>query len=246
MNQNTANDRLEDVLTLAANADDEMLDTTLGGLLKRDDVEIDLDADDDVRELTLATLIVKLLRSGGMLNFQGPPSQSANASEVARIIDEYDIGSGVVANDDRGETPPVQSDGLPGVAGIDAFAPPVGEQTGNSEISDNAVSPGLLGGGDSADGADDDGDSDGDDLDANAGTGIETRDDIAKEIVANSAKYSSTEQVFEDFPTMKSLRTKRDVLTSGGSPMPPTANVDYKVDLGDSDEPDVDSGVLTE
>jgi hypothetical protein len=74
----------------------------------------------------------------------------------------------------------------------------------------------------------------------------ETRESIAKDIVANSAEYDSVEETLEDFPNKKSLRTKRQVLGSSGSPVPTVANADEKVEVGGGSEPEfeVTSGVL--
>jgi hypothetical protein len=74
----------------------------------------------------------------------------------------------------------------------------------------------------------------------------ETRESIAKDIVANSAEYDTVEETLEDFPNKKSLRTKRQVLTSSGSPVPTVANADDKVEIGGGSEPEfeVTSGVL--
>lgn len=72
------------------------------------------------------------------------------------------------------------------------------------------------------------------------------KEEIAQEIVANSAEYEDTESVLEDFPTEAALSTKKDSVTDDSATMPgmgATANADF----GDSEQEfDVGSGVLTE
>lgn len=71
-----------------------------------------------------------------------------------------------------------------------------------------------------------------------------TKDELAREIVANSADYDEPEDVREDFPTVAALETKRDQVTDSGGL--PGAGADFEANLGDDDDIDVSSGVLTE
>jgi len=65
------------------------------------------------------------------------------------------------------------------------------------------------------------------------------KDELAQEIVANSAEYEDTESVTEDYPTVEALKTKKQTLETGSSlpDMGVSAN-----DLGD--EIDVSAGIL--
>lgn len=68
------------------------------------------------------------------------------------------------------------------------------------------------------------------------------KDELATEIVANSAEYDDADTVREDYPTEAALETKRDQVTAGGGV--PTAG-GIEANLGD-DGPDIDvsSGLL--
>lgn len=71
------------------------------------------------------------------------------------------------------------------------------------------------------------------------------KEEIAEDIVANSAEYEDTEQVLDDFPTKAALQTKRETLSDDA--IMPGNGVSANISHGDSD-PDIDvsSGVLTE
>lgn len=83
-----------------------------------------------------------------------------------------------------------------------------------------------------------------DDIAANAQR-ESTKQELAQEIVANSAEYEDADAVREDYPTQKALQAKRDSLESGGMP---GAGGFGNVTGNDhpADEFDVSSGVLTE
>ncbi|WP_372479698.1 hypothetical protein ACAH01_14760 [Halomicrobium sp. HM KBTZ05] len=69
---------------------------------------------------------------------------------------------------------------------------------------------------------------------------IQEKERMAEKIVANSAEYTDTDTVIEDFPTKTSLATKLDLVTPAGVSTDTTANTD-------SDEfDDIPSGILTE
>jgi hypothetical protein len=70
------------------------------------------------------------------------------------------------------------------------------------------------------------------------------REELAQEIVSNSAEYEDSETVLEDYPTEAALETKRDSLNTGGT-VPgagATANADF--DFDDSEVDDIPSGVI--
>jgi hypothetical protein len=99
-------DRNAQIPRLIANADGD-LGMTLGELLERSDIE-GAEAADDVRDRTLADLLVMLLRNSGAINFQGPPGQSAN---VDGVPDDVDLGTGVLIGSDEAGTSAIQAGG---------------------------------------------------------------------------------------------------------------------------------------
>jgi hypothetical protein len=81
-----------------------------------------------------------------------------------------------------------------------------------------------------------------DDVVANKQT-EQKEDELAREIVANSAEYDEVGDVREDYPTVAALETKRDQVTD--SPGIPTAGGNFEANVGE-DEPEfeVTSGRL--
>jgi hypothetical protein len=74
----------------------------------------------------------------------------------------------------------------------------------------------------------------------------QTRDELARAIVANSSDYDDPEAVREDFPTTEALEAKRDALDTPATP--PAGGIAANVgdDDGVPDDVDLGTGVLTE
>lgn len=68
------------------------------------------------------------------------------------------------------------------------------------------------------------------------------KEDLASDIVANSAEYDDAESVLDDYPTVKSLKDKKALVTESGSPLPGAGMTPNAGGSDTEDFPDMEIG----